>query len=603
MSDGRTQLPDFQRGWVWPDENIRALLVSVSRGFPIGAVMMLQTGNPAVRFKPRLVEGVKTLSVTHPEPERLVLDGQQRMTSLFQTLFSQEPVETFDARRQRVKRNYYVNIGKAIDPNIERDSAILSISSERLLKNWRGEVVMDISSTEKECEADLLPISILLDHVKLNQWQMTYLQQHPERTLERLTKWNALTSEVLQPIQQYQIPLILLRKETPKEAVCQVFEKVNTGGVSLNVFELVTASFAADDFNLRDDWNERVKKFHTHAVLSGVRSDDFLQAITLVHSYQRRRRVAKDGAPSESLPAVTCKRRDILDLPLDAYRDHADRVTDGFLRAARFLHAQYLFSKRDLPYTTQLVPLAALLALRGDQADTAGEQERIAQWYWCGVFGELYGSALESKFARDVLELMDWLDGGTLAPATISEATFAPSRLRSMRSRNSAAYKGVHALVMRGGGCDFLSGSTIQLQQYFKLRMDVHHIFPKKWCKDWGIDRKRYDSVINKTAIAAGTNSIISSRAPSRYVAMLQTQAKVDEARMDQILASHLIDPASLRTNDFESFFAAREQALLSRIALAMGKTTLADPGSIEQEEEDDEDLEEEATDEEASVE
>src|SRR5947209_19489474 len=81
---GKTQLPDFQRGWVWDDEHIRSLLASVSMSYPIGAVMMLQTGNPDVRFKPRPVEGV---TLTQAElPERLILDGQQRLTPLFQAL-------------------------------------------------------------------------------------------------------------------------------------------------------------------------------------------------------------------------------------------------------------------------------------------------------------------------------------------------------------------------------------------------------------------------------------------------------------------------------------------------------------------------------------
>src|SRR2546421_2621831 len=86
IREGKTQLPDFQRGWVWDDDHIRSLLASVSLSFPIGAVMMLQTGNPDVRFKPRLVEGLNLADP--PEPERLILDGQQRLTSLFLALFS-----------------------------------------------------------------------------------------------------------------------------------------------------------------------------------------------------------------------------------------------------------------------------------------------------------------------------------------------------------------------------------------------------------------------------------------------------------------------------------------------------------------------------------
>ena len=84
IKGGKYQLPEFQRGWVWDDIHILSLLASVSLSYPIGAVMMLENGNPDVRFKPRPVEGVDL--PTAVEPERFILDGQQRLTSLFQSL-------------------------------------------------------------------------------------------------------------------------------------------------------------------------------------------------------------------------------------------------------------------------------------------------------------------------------------------------------------------------------------------------------------------------------------------------------------------------------------------------------------------------------------
>src|SRR5205085_5872886 len=96
VQNGRTQLPDFQRGWVWDDAHIRSLLASVSLSYPVGAIMMLQTGGNDVRFKPRSVEGVSLVNA--PFPERLILDGQQRLTSLFLSLYANRPVETKDVR-------------------------------------------------------------------------------------------------------------------------------------------------------------------------------------------------------------------------------------------------------------------------------------------------------------------------------------------------------------------------------------------------------------------------------------------------------------------------------------------------------------------------
>ena len=81
---GKLQLPDFQRGWVWDDNHIRSLIASVSLSYPIGAVMLLEVGGEGVRFKPRALEGASV--PPEVKPERLILDGQQRLTSLFLTL-------------------------------------------------------------------------------------------------------------------------------------------------------------------------------------------------------------------------------------------------------------------------------------------------------------------------------------------------------------------------------------------------------------------------------------------------------------------------------------------------------------------------------------
>src|SRR4051812_36932730 len=93
VRDRKAQLPDFQRGWVWPDQNVISLLASVSLGYPAGTIMMLRTGGGGVRFQQRPVEGV---TPNGARADRLILDGQQRLTSLFQSLMLQTPIQTRD---------------------------------------------------------------------------------------------------------------------------------------------------------------------------------------------------------------------------------------------------------------------------------------------------------------------------------------------------------------------------------------------------------------------------------------------------------------------------------------------------------------------------
>jgi len=133
---GKTQLPDFQRGWVWDDEHIRGLLASITLSFPIGAVMMLETGGKSVRFKPRVVEGV---TLTQPvEPERLILDGQQRLTSLYRALYASNVVDTMDQRKNKIRRWYYLDIQRGLDPAIDRADAIVALPDDRIVRNFRG---------------------------------------------------------------------------------------------------------------------------------------------------------------------------------------------------------------------------------------------------------------------------------------------------------------------------------------------------------------------------------------------------------------------------------------------------------------------------------
>ena len=105
LGNGAIQLPDFQRGYKWDEERIRALLVTVTLGHPLGVLMLLQTGNDQVRFKPKPIEGAPPQAAT-VEPDLLLLDGQQRLTSLYQSLTGEGVVDTEDPRKKQVRRRF-----------------------------------------------------------------------------------------------------------------------------------------------------------------------------------------------------------------------------------------------------------------------------------------------------------------------------------------------------------------------------------------------------------------------------------------------------------------------------------------------------------------
>ena len=567
---GELQLPDFQRGWVWDDNHIASLLASISVSYPIGAVMTLRTGNPDVRFRPRPLEGVELGNTV--EPDLMLLDGQQRTTSLYLALKSGKPVPTTDSRGKDLQRRYYIDIREALRADGDREEAIVSVPPDGRVKNFRGEVRLDVSDREAEIAAEMFPLDIVMDQPATMDWQLAYLDHGPGEQSERLKTWMRFNESVINPFVQYQVPVIQLAKSTPKEAVCQVFEKVNTGGVSLTVFELITATYAADDFNLRDDWNARRAAFREHPVLARFEPSDFLQVVTLLTTYERRVAHLAANPDLEKAPAVSCKRRDVLRLSLEDYRKWADVATEALLRAVPFVHGEHVFTARDLPYATQLVPLTAIFATLGDRANGHGVRQKLRRWYWSGVFGEMYGGSTETRFANDLLDVVAWITSDGSEPRTVREAQFQADRLLTLRSRNSAAYKGLYALQMKRGGRDFRTGNPIDVHAYFDDAIDIHHVFPQKWCSDNSIARGIADSVVNKTAIDAHTNRRVGGAAPSQYLQRIESQEEIDPAELDAILRSHDIDPIALRQDDFAGFFNHRFERLLKQIEEAMGK-------------------------------
>lgn len=527
IKTGKLQLPDFQRGWVWDDDHVRSLLVSIARSFPVGAVMLMETGGE-VQFQVRPVEGVDT-SVNGREPERLILDGQQRLTSLTQAVALQAPVATRTAKGKPISRHYYFHVPTALMGEEHLDEALVAVDQNREIRTDFGRTVeLDLSSREAECRQLYFPCDRILDWA---DWLQDLNRVRPEAMSDFLS----FQGTILKAFSDYQLPVIDLKKETSKEAVCLVFEKVNTGGVQLSVFELITASYAAEGYNLRDDWfgsdirnvDSRQQRLAQEPLLSEVQSTDFLQAITLLHTRARKLQDIEAGKQGRQIRPVSAKRASVLELPLEAYCHWADKVEQGFRNAGYFLKMECFYDTREVPYGTQLVPLAAVMTELGQRWREPRIYEKLARWYWCGVLGELYGGAVETRIANDLDELLQWFEDDDAVPRTVMDAAFQPERLDSLRTRLSAAYKGINVLVLREGAKDFFWQASIQQLDAQEIALDIHHIFPRAWCDAHGIPAREYDGIVNKTPISYKANRKIGGAAPSQYLQRIQEDPQV----------------------------------------------------------------------------
>ena len=536
---GKIQLPDFQRGWVWDDNRIKGIIASVAKSFPIGAIMLLETGNENIRFKTKPVEGVAGVNGT--KPEMLILDGQQRITSLYQAIITNRVVNTRNSKGYEIKRWYYIDMVKALDPDSDLEEAIFSINESKIItENIGRDIVLDLTTEENEFKNRMYPVCMVDDY---DEWR-TKFSEYWDYDREKIKFWNEFEKKIIKGFNGYHLPVIVMKKDNPKEAVCQVFEKVNTGGVSLTVFELLTASFASDEFDLKTDWTNIRNEFKPYKILNNTHNTDLIQAITLYSTFKKRTELISSGL-TDNIPAVSAKRKEMLNLSLAAYNKYRNEIVKGFIRASKILVENHIYNSRDLPYTTQLVPMAAILAKLGDKIENVGNKNKLMRWFWCGVFGELYGSANETRYALDLVQVTEWIENNAEEPKTIYDANFSPSRLNTLRTRNSAAYKGVYAIMMNDNIKDWLSATKIDFSTYFSESIDIHHIFPVAWCEKNKIYRGDFDCIINKTPLSGRTNRIVSGDAPSKYLERLKKHAGVSDNEFNDILLSHVVNRKS----------------------------------------------------------
>ncbi len=570
VNSGKTQLPEFQRDWTWDDNRIRGIIASLSQGYPMGAIMRLQYGNPDIKFKYRTIKGVGQRDLA---PDFLVLDGQQRLTSIYQATYSQNPVATKTDKGKEIERYYYLSMEKCMDENEDRYDAVLPVPADRKIKeNFDRDVKLDLSDRQKEYEHKMFPINIVFDSNTLMKWQFGYMMYYTGQA-DALKLLEDFQSEVINTIVSYKLPVITLDKTTPREAVCKVFENVNTGGVPLTVFELVTATYATQEFDLRKDWQDCKKQIRgindtlRTDLLDGIDETTFLTTVALYTSYIDKQ-AGKVGT-------VSCKKKDVLNLSYESYVANRDQVLTGYRIARDFLlKYQYVFRQRDLPYTTQLIPLAAICAFLGkSKCNEANTISILSKWYWCGILGEMYGGANETRYANDIEDVVDEVFGRPNPARTVNSAFFASTRLLTLQTRLSAAYKGIMALLYKEKCRDFMNDTTIDIVNSMLESPDIHHIFPEAYCVKQGIKRQRYNSIVNKTPILPATNRSIGGNAPSEYTkTILKKVSGLTEEELKERIESHCVDYDALVQDDFDSYFVDRAKKLLGLIEKAMGK-------------------------------
>lgn len=534
-------LPDFQRDFVWEPGATQELIVSIASNYPAGSILRVRDTKKV--FAAREFEGAPPLGGT--QHTFLVLDGQQRLTSLYQAFYGVG------------EHRYYLNLAKLKD-GADFEEAIFHVRTTTKWAKAREEFAVQAKEL-------LLPLSVLKGGAGgFSQWTRKVARQLPDDQRILLEDaLDAIEERWIRAIDDYHFPVVTLSDKTEPAALCTIFETLNRTGVKLSVFELLTARFWPHNIKLRDLWE---KALTDYPVIGDFGVDPYyvLQGISL----------ASRKAPS-------CKRSDVLNLTATDITDWWDKVAQGLATGLEILRDDCkVMLPKWVPYDTMLPPLAAVLAKAGTPktAEAGAQREKLKRWFWCAVFSQAYESASNSKSAKDVTEIIPWFSGGDL-PETISTFRFDPRTLRDVTPRQRSIYRGAICLVLGGGARDFHTQAVITGKLMLDEGIDDHHIFPADFLeKKKGIKVARIrDCVLNRTLIDRTTNQMISNRAPSDYLAEIRNTRGFP---FGPVLASHGLpadDQSPLLQDDFEAFLTLRQERLWQEIQRVTGTTTAAD--------------------------
>ena len=552
---GELMLPQFQRNFVWAASDITDLLVSILKGYYIGTFLLLRTTPDDAPFAMRPLEGV-TLNGEDSKTEKMILDGQQRLTSL-NYVFSAPPLPL---RWTKYPYRFFLDLRRISEGDIENCI-------------WcdRTDQVMYLAPREQQYKEWQLPFT------EIEQWK-SWLEQYDQQQRNKLPqpeyyefldvhkkKWDAAVQRILDA----QVTTITIDKIDPGDQeevaqVCAIFEKMNSTGVRLSVYDLLTARLfrhKLDDhkIDLHQLWNEAVETHSRLREMSDGKPDDYgvyvLRTLAMLRD-------------------LDVKSRTLINLSYVGFEADWRRATQFAEKALqRMADAQGgfgAFVPKWMPYSTMVASMGAFLA--HIDAHKLGHQayDHLARWYWASVFLERYAGSVESTTYRDFQDLVEVSRKSEFEPISFRDAEQQivnnPGFTLRNQARVNSIYRGVMCLIALKGARDFASGDSIAFHD-----LDDHHIFPKAYLEKQRDEngKPRYsldqvNSILNRTLISADTNRSISRKSPSDYLGKV-----VPAEKAKGILASHFIDDdarSAMEANDYEAFLAARERALVAEI-------------------------------------
>lgn len=545
VQNGRYAIPIFQREFTWNRRQVEELWESIFQGFFVGSVL---TWNKTGQFHTIPVYGAPDLS-TNTE---IVLDGQQRITSLYYAVAAPE-VNLTDTKTIR----FFVDLKSLLDPRASSTDVVVSYYTEIAKK--RGYLTKETQFSKK-----LFPITEFNNRdygIWMNEFK-AYLKDVEGISEKEADNYYRQIMNVLDHVWfQYKIPVVQLPTSMTLDSVAEIFEKINSKGTLLGVFDLLNARFTRYDVNLRSLWDESKANYENIDQMNmeiGKDSQKFMLQALCLHKkgYCRRRELLSLDSSYTELGQF---QKEYFEEDWGKISEYVSKTIDKLMSQRESGFGAVKFGI--IPYTVTIPVIAALFYKIANREDRPKCMNKIETWYWSVVLSDSYSSSTDSKIEKDFREIQQWFDDDSLIPEMVLEQKRRFDEMNFATTRpNDSIYKLVMCLVSKKGAYDFL---THEPPEYSKL--DDHHIFPRSREKEYA-GNTSINSILNRTLLDSETNrKFIRNQNPSDYLKEIMEKQGIQELTLRKRLATHLIPSDAfdcLLCNDYDGFIEARRNAV-----------------------------------------
>jgi hypothetical protein len=565
VEKGELLLPDFQRDYGWGEGQITSLIATLLAQYPAGSLMFWNTKRDTV--KTRTIEGAPDDSNSGNHPT-LVLDGQQRLTSLWQALHPAPNAKyrfflQMELVLEAVKARAAYQGASDADPR-KRDlgSWAEKLDDAVLYAKQRSKKLSGVDAfytRDEQISASLMPVSFLSDAPSASTERLKWLQdwvKAKNASEEDLTALFSFTGDFL----KYEFPGIYLNESISLDAVCKIFETVNSKAMVLDPYDLLTAKWF-HKIKLRDLWA---------SVDQDVKDDLGNEPYLLLQTHALVITANKLGTIKQDGSAPSSKRSTIMNLEPALVGTNWGKVVSASEVAIHDLRDSCGWtSPSTLPYPPILATMIAWRTLVADLPKTrqATAIDFARRHYFAAVFSQDYDQGSQTKMGRDIKALAASLRNDSLdsEPLHLFKREGLEDQVSTRTIRAKAVLGSVLLMVSGLNAQDFYGGSAMFSKGRLQPSVDVHHIFPKQFLKDTGVPENQWDLVANLTFLLSSTNKSIKALAPSLYLQRIEQNLPVKQ--LDSLLRRHLISGQALqamRNDNYSDFRAARAATVAS---------------------------------------